>query len=308
MPVSSQYFGSETFTASKGHVRESHGDTLHEAGLGIQMDDGFVVTNIAADGQSHGKVHVGDKLVGVDGMTLAEANVTSVDDFKQYMIQHNGEAALHFNLMPTNPPPPPAPPAPKPEKKCSPLIPALATVAVACLVCGAALPWLETDVNASQFGLSHKSETGLYRRCQEMEVFPTSQKACARIEVKDMSKKHAFSAVVIPLATGLFLCCVLLHVSGKLKSKSKALGWFSLLLGALALAGAAVFFHDVQKAVDNAGNMAKFAAGGPLALVGAVGVILTGAVMLMKSGTDTASSASTVSLSDVESQLDVVKK
>lgn len=308
MPVSSQYFGSETFTASKGHVRESHGDTLHEAGLGIQMDDGFVVTDIAVDGQSHGKVQVGDKLVGVDGITLAEANISSVGGFKQYMIKHNGEAALHFNLMPTNPPPPPAPPAPKPEKKCSPLIPALATVAVVCLVCGAALPWFETHVNGSQF--DHKSETGLYRICQEMEAFSTSQKACTRVEVKDMSKKHAFSAVVIPLATGLFLCCVLLHISGKVKSKSKALGWLSVLLGALALAGAAVFFHDVKKMVDGdiANLGAKFAAGGPLALVGAVVVILTGAVMLMKSGTDTASSASTVSLSDVESQLDVVKK
>lgn len=304
MPVSSQHFGNETFNASKGHVRESHGGTSHEAGLGIQMEDDFVVSLISPDGQTYGKVKVGDKLVGVDGLTLPEAGISTVDAFKAYMVGNHGEAALHFNLMPKEPQKKSPPPKPTPEKQaCNPLIPIMAVVAVVCLICGAALPWMAADININ-IGMSAKSENGLYRICEESSL---SSRTCYRVQVKDMNDRQAFAAIIIPFVAGLFSLTALLFVMGKLASHAKVLGGLSVLLGLLAVAGTAVYFDDVKKIVDD-NDVADYEAGGPLALIGAVGVFLTGVVMIMKSGPNKASSAPTVSLGDVENQLDNVKK
>ena len=111
-PVSRNCFGEETFLATRGHVDQTLGAQVspsangvvyrnsytHVAGLGVIMTTEFVVTFVDPVGQTYGQVKINDRLVGVDGLTLVEADIKTRDDFVAYMRAGNGEAALHSSV------------------------------------------------------------------------------------------------------------------------------------------------------------------------------------------------------------------
>lgn len=99
--------GSETYQTESGHIGEStqshYGDfqsETHQIGLGIELDDNFVVQQVSEDGQMYGHVRVGQKLVGVDFETLERLNIVTLSEFAGHVMADKGSSYLHFDFMP----------------------------------------------------------------------------------------------------------------------------------------------------------------------------------------------------------------
>jgi len=104
--------GNETFLSKGGHAGEtkpvsissvetSLASTVHAAGLGISMSTDFMITEVSEHGQCYGHAKVGDKLVGCDFQLLSELGISTVEDFKTYMIDRQAmDTYLHFNVLP----------------------------------------------------------------------------------------------------------------------------------------------------------------------------------------------------------------